>query len=342
MPTMEQEIEALAKEAGVDIVGFTDKERLADAPPSGDLTYSLPSAESAIALAVGMDHDAVRKYLSKDDLWDLNHDHRDTYRKLKAAGIAIQEYLEDRGHQVALPFANFEYREETPGEFMRPPLSHKYVCVAAGVGWIGWSGNLLTTEFGALVTIGAVVTSAELEPSPMVEEDWCSDCNFCVATCPTYYMPKKQADLIQIGKKPVSYSHRRAAARCTISCGASNGIRKPHSKWSTWSYRELTDMPGPDKSDEEFIERCEEIAHEEPHNRRLRAMLDLGHNYTPDWDAYDRTVDELVLTCSMCQMVCMPGIDKRKENYGLLVNSGRVEKGDPRLLEPRPLIEDFS
>jgi len=114
MPTMEQGIEALAKEAGVDIVGFTDKERLADAPPSGDLTYTLPSAESAIALAVAMDGEVVRSYLAKDDLWELNLVHRETYRKLKAAGIAIQGYL--------------EYREESPGEFMRRPLSHKSVC----------------------------------------------------------------------------------------------------------------------------------------------------------------------------------------------------------------------
>ena len=163
--------------------------------------------------------------------------------------------------------------------------------MAAGVGWIG---NLLTSEFGALVTIGSVVTSAPLEPSPMVEEDWCSDWNFCVATCLTYYIPKKQVDLIQIGKKPVSYSHLRAAMRCTVSCGASNGIRKPHSKWSTWPHREMTDMSGPDKGNEEFAERCEEVIDEELHNRRLRAM------------------------------VRVPGIDKRKESYGLLVNSGRV------------------
>lgn len=334
MATLEQEIEELARAAGVDVVGFTDRARLADAPPSGDLTYSLTNAESAIALAVALDRDAVRKYMAKEDLWALNHDHRNSYLSLKYAGIAIAELLEARGYDVAIPYANFDYRPDATPETMTPPLSHKYVCAAAGVGWIGWSGNLLTKEYGALVTIGSIVTNARLTPSPMVEEDWCSDCNFCVATCPTYYMPKKEADLIQIGEKPVSYSHRRSALRCTVSCGGANGIRKPHSSWSTWSHRELTDMPGADSPDAEFVDRCEEIIEEQPRNRRLRYMMNLGQDSVESWDDYDRTVDELVLTCSLCQMVCVPGVDKRKEHYGLLVNSGRIEKGDPRLLEP--------
>jgi len=53
-----------------------------------------------------------------------------------------------------------------------------------------------------------------------------------------------------------------------------------------------------------------------------------------DWAGYDRMVDELVLTCSMCQMVCVPGVENRREHFHLLVNSGRIEKGDPRLVEP--------
>jgi epoxyqueuosine reductase len=334
MSTLDEDISELAKAAGVDLVGFTDKERLADAPPSGDLTYTLPNAESAIGLAVALDREAVRKYMAKEDMWALNHDHRNTYRSLKQAGIAIESYLLEQGFDVAVPYANFEYRPDTSPEQMAPPLSHKYVCTAAGVGWIGWSGNLLTAEYGALVTIGSIVTNAKLAPSPMVEQDWCTDCNFCVATCPTNYMPKKEADLIQIGDKPASYSHRRTAIRCTVSCGGANGIRKPHSPWSTWSSRELTDMPGADKSDEAFAERCEEIVAEQPQNRRLKYMLNLGQHSATSWDDYDRIVDELELTCSMCQMVCVPGVEKRREHFSLLVNSGRIERGDPRLIEP--------
>ena len=93
-------------------------------------------------------------------------------------------------------------------------------------------------------------------------------------------------------------------------------------------------MPGAAASDDEFVERCEEIMVEEPHNRRLEYMMHVSDHRAGDWAGYDRMVAELVLTCSMCQMVCVPGVEKRREHFHLLVNSGRIEKGDPRLVEP--------
>lgn len=333
METTEREIEELAKAAGADLVGFTDRARLADAPASGDMTYVLPSAESAIGLAVSMDLKAAEKYISKEDLWEFNESHTESYRALKRAGIAIQEYLEARGHEVALPFANFEWRPGTPNNVQTPPLSHKYVCVASGVGWIGWSGNLLTSEYGALVTLGSVVTSAKLTPSPLVEEDWCGNCRLCVTSCPTHYMPKKESDVVQIGGKPSTYSHRRDTLRCTVTCGGENNLRTPTSKWSTWSPKTLTELPNAKKSDEDFRNRCQTIADENPDNATLQYLMDV-QNTTHNWDDYDRVVEGMVLNCSYCQLVCMPGLDKRKEMYRSLISSGRIEEGDPRLVDP--------
>lgn len=333
MKSIESEIEELAKAAGADLVGFTDRTRLADAPPSGDITYVLPTAQSAIGLAVAMDLKAAEKYMAKEDLWEFNESHIDSYRKLKTAAIAIQEYLEARGHEVIIPLANFQYREGAPSSVQTPPLSHKYVCVAAGVGWLGWSGNLLTSKYGALVTLGSVVTSAALSPSPMVEEDWCGECRLCVATCPTHYMPKQEPDVVQIGGKPSTYSHRRHQLRCSVSCGGLNGVRKSTSKWSTWSPKEIEDLPNAAESDEDFEARCEEVLQEDPGNRKLKFLMNIrttAHN----WDEYDRTVEGMVLNCSLCQLVCMPGLDTRKRMYKTLVNSGRIEEGDPRLVEP--------
>lgn len=343
MASMEREIEQLAKDAGADLVGFTDRSRLADAPPSGDLTYVLPSAQSAIALAVGMDLEAAERFIAKDDMWELNESHRQSYYKIRDASVAIHEYLETRGHEVATPYPNFEYRAETRQRDMVPPLSHKYVGVAAGVGWIGWSGNLLTREYGALVTLGSVVTSAELAPSPMVEEDWCSKCMICVATCPTHYMPKKEADVVEIGGRSSHYSHRRSTNRCTVSCGGCNNVRKETSKWSTWSPRTMPNLPGRDASEEAFDQTCDEEAAAAPMDFRMQAMVYSGVTNMHSWKDQNKIVDSglSVLTCSLCQMVCMPGLDKRKQNYRALVDSGRIEEDDPRLLHPTGRVTDW-
>ncbi len=173
MTGLKEEIRELARKMGIDKVGFTTKERLGDAPPSGDLTYVLPNARSAIALTVALDKTAIRAYLGKIDQMAHSGDHKASYMKVIEAGRAIQSLLIDRGHQAVATWPNFEYRKGQPYMSMVPPLSHRYVAVASGIGWLGWSGNVITPEYGATIALSSVVTSAELEPD---EEDICNNC----------------------------------------------------------------------------------------------------------------------------------------------------------------------
>ena len=212
------------------------------------------------------------------------------------------------------------------------------------MGWIGWSGNLLTREYGALVTIGSVVTSAELAPSPMVEEDWCSNCKICVATCPTHYMPKQHEDVVQIGGRASHYSHRRSTMRCTVSRGGCNNVRKDTSRWSTWSPRTMANMPGPGEPDEAFDDRCDaDVAAGDPTDIRMQSMVYIGDSTANSWEDVQRNIDSSlsVLTCSLCQVVCTPGIDSRRKNYRALVASGRVEEDDPPLRHPTGRFESW-
>ena len=80
--SLKEEILALAHKMGIDKVGFTTKERLGDAPPSGNLTYVLASAKSAISLAVALDKAAIRAYLGKTDQAAHNIDHKESYMKV--------------------------------------------------------------------------------------------------------------------------------------------------------------------------------------------------------------------------------------------------------------------
>jgi epoxyqueuosine reductase len=48
---------------------------------------------------------------------------------------------------------------------MLPDLSHRYLAVRSGVGWFGFSGNLITPQSGATGILASCVTTAELEPT---------------------------------------------------------------------------------------------------------------------------------------------------------------------------------
>ena len=63
---LKKEITTIAREMGIDKIGFTTRERLADAPPSADLSYVLPEARSAVSLLIAFDKPAIRAYLAKN------------------------------------------------------------------------------------------------------------------------------------------------------------------------------------------------------------------------------------------------------------------------------------
>jgi epoxyqueuosine reductase len=54
----------------------------------------------------------------------------------------------------------------------------------AGVGFYGKNTLLITRKHGSWVVLGALVTDAEIEPSPPLELD-CGSCTLCIEACPT-------------------------------------------------------------------------------------------------------------------------------------------------------------
>jgi epoxyqueuosine reductase len=330
MKDLKKEIISVAKEMGVDKVGFTSRDRLDDAPPSADLGYLLPNAKSAISLAIAFDKAAIRRYLAKEDQKSLNKDHGSKYIRLGEAGITIKQLLEDEGYEAVAPLPNFKYREGMPSLAVVPPLSHRYVAVASGMGWIGWSGNLVTPEYGAAVAITSVVTSAELQPDPLVEGDSCRKCHLCAASCASHYISKKEEDQVKIAGRVHIHNKHATNMRCIVCCGGATGVGSPDAKWSTWSPHVL-DLPGP--GEDEAYEKAAHGYAKNLEDQELRELLNLlinlnfeCHNWE-EFNALAMTFDE-ALTCCNCMYICWPDLEDRKENYRLLTKSGRVIKGE--------------
>ena len=198
-------------------------------------TY-FPSARSAVSLAVALDKAAIRAFLGKRDQMAHVNDHKQSYMKLNQGARAIQGLLRDRGYQAAALYPNFGYRKNLPFMTMAPLLSHRYVAVASGIGLLGWSGNLITPEYGAPVSLSSVITSAELEPDPLVEGDVCQNCRLCVGTCPSHFISMREETQVSIAGRTYVHNKKAHNLRCHVTCGGANGVPYPDAKWSTWSY----------------------------------------------------------------------------------------------------------
>lgn len=63
-------------------------------------------------------------------------------------------------------------------------FSHRHAAVLAGLGTFGRNNMVLTREWGPRVRFGTVLTSAIIDPDPILGETFCIRCNACVHACP--------------------------------------------------------------------------------------------------------------------------------------------------------------
>ena len=65
------------------------------------------------------------------------------------------------------------------------PVMEKAWAVRAGLGWIGKSSNLITTDYGSWVFIGEILLDIELDYDNDIVTDHCGSCTACIDACPT-------------------------------------------------------------------------------------------------------------------------------------------------------------
>lgn len=297
---------------GASSAGIATLETLAGGPESVDLTYVMPEAKSTVVFAVPMDQASIPDYLSKKDR--LAYEREYSVVNSLSSGIAVRlaNFLSQKGHPAIPLAANDVYRDDTAHgrPDMMPPISLRYLAVAAGVGSFGFSGNVICETHGACIILGAVLTSAELTPTEPLNQDdnYCESCRMCMAVCPSGLMHKSKLTTVTMGGKTFSYAERLSYLRCRFVCGGRTGLH-PSGRWSTWSPGRF---PIPD-NDEDFRQLF--ISSTEAYDKRPETE---GGRYHSLMDS------KLYSTCGNCQIVCTPDKEERKQRYRMLVNGGVV------------------
>ena len=80
-------------------VGFATKEMLKGGPPTTDMTYILPEAETAICFAVPLDQSKIKPYLAKElprGRFDHIIDNGDAYLKAYKYARKAADFLEEK------------------------------------------------------------------------------------------------------------------------------------------------------------------------------------------------------------------------------------------------------
>ena len=294
-------------------VGIVTTETLVGGPPSADLTYVLPAAKSAVCFAVSFDQSLIDPYFKKEDHKALETNKVRTTTLANGIALEIAEFLQQQGYQAVPQGANFVYRQDTENWLMDmyPPISHRYLAVRSGIGHLGYSGNIITKEYGSAIVLASVVTDAQLVPTAPLpeEENYCDDCKLCLAVCSSGYVDPVEKVTVTLGGKEFSYGKRRSNSRCFLVCGGLAGLNSS-GKWSTWSPARF-EIPA---KDEDFLAALPAAT---------QAYLDRP-KFNGGFFIFLIAGSRMEYTCSNCHFVCHPDPEVRKARYRMLMESGVI------------------
>jgi len=256
----------------------------------------------AVVASIRILIDLINK--EKDDLMDLTPEEEKKLNRLK---------------KLILPGLR-----KTPMQLV-PSLSHRCVAVSAGVGRIGWSGNLITENYGARVLLNSIITNANLKPDKPMDNNPCTKCKFCEKSCQGGLFSKNEEQTIKIAGVEETIAKRNSYAYCIAVCSSMSGQNK-FKEWSTWSpfrFDDIEKLPLDNSVDgyvkNMFAKGIEKGGEQAENVLRLIENTFLGRN--------DKPAEDFRPSCGFCQMVCSgQDLNKTKENYKLIVNSGCIEK----------------
>jgi epoxyqueuosine reductase QueG len=200
----------------VHLIGVASVQRLAEGPEGGRPTDYMPEARAVVVLASAIPRGVLEVAGHYDEpgktlgpyMW---YGYPILNWELSSSAARVAGFLEMRGFK-GLPFppTGLNYRYGNRADF-----SHRHAAVAAGLGEFGYSGLLLTPQFGPGQRVVSIVTDAPLEPSPMY--DGPSLCRpevcgrACIKACPTRAMTGEVS--LTIGGRTFSYA-RLHSVRC--------------------------------------------------------------------------------------------------------------------------------
>lgn len=93
-------------------------------------------------------------------------------------------------------------------------LSDRIIAYSAGLGFYGKNSFIINNKFGSFIFLGHILLDVDLKQNEIFEQNYCSNCNLCVSSCPTSAI---NCDQIFDYKKCISYRTQKGTDEFT--CG---------------------------------------------------------------------------------------------------------------------------
>ena len=210
MKDLKKKIEEFAKADGVDLIGFADKSRFDGLSERQNPFSIFPEAKTVILIGKRICRGSLRGVEEGTNFGDYalfgKNWLEDEFIALSAYNLT--NYIEENGYEAVPVFPNPSDLEPTgvPVAEGRPAPSvypdFDYAAVACGLCTVSYNRIVFSKEFGSRQRFHMILTDAELESTPLIEENVCNSCKKCADACPLGAISKTESEEIEIcGKK---------------------------------------------------------------------------------------------------------------------------------------------
>jgi epoxyqueuosine reductase QueG len=348
LQTIRDRLMEYASNAGCNAVGVCNQEGLEGGPPSTDLTRQLEGARSALVVSYPVDEEKLELYMGKIDHTPYQEDYIRTNNIIQGVMAEMVNQLRKFGHEAEVVFAGNTPADGTRQDVMPqnerqrkaaelnpakasdvmlgsiPLISQRMLAAASGVGFFGMSGNILTESHGAAVSLGAVITTADLPPTPVLppEANYCDECNWCGNVCPTSFMNETDFTKVKMGEHDHhKYSTRGHHMRCASHMMGMTGLSE-NGKFGSWgpSRKQLPE------DDEQLLPTIMGLAGDVMKRPQIP-----GGFYDPQKGTKTN------IMCSACNLVCHPEKKVRAKRMKMWIQGGVSIQREDGTIETMPL-----
>jgi len=206
MKELKNKIIEFAKREGVNLIGFADRSRFAGVDPQHDPFAIFPEAKTVILIGRRICRGSLRGVEEGTNFGDYalfgKNWLEDEFLALSAYNVT--NFIEGFGWEAAPVFPNpaelgpsgVSVGEGRPAPNVYPDFD--YAAVACGLASLSYNRIVFTKEFGSRQRFHMILTDAELESTPLLDDPVCSGCRKCADACPLNAISKTETEEIEI------------------------------------------------------------------------------------------------------------------------------------------------
>jgi len=210
MENLKKKIEEFAEKDGIDLIGFADKSRFEDVDEAHNPFSIFPEAKTVIMLGKRICRGSLRGIEEGTNFGDYQLFGKNWLEDefLALSAYNLTNYIESFGWEAVPIFPNpcdiepsgVPVADGKPAPNVYPDFD--YASVACGLCTISYNRIPFSCEFGSRQRFHMILTDAEMESTPLLEENVCNGCRSCADACPLGAVSKTETEEIVIcGKK---------------------------------------------------------------------------------------------------------------------------------------------